>query len=55
MRADSMAIEQAAAGWLARRDGGRWNAKDEAALERLKAAIDAQLAKSGVERVETSH
>ena len=34
MRADSMAIEQAAAGWLARRDGGRWNAEEEAALQR---------------------
>ena len=33
----------------------RAEAKDEAALERLKAAIDAQLAKSGVERVETGH
>ena len=34
MRADSMAIEQAAAGWLARRDGDRWNAEEEAALQR---------------------
>jgi len=34
MAADSMVIEQAAAGWLARRDGGRWNAGDEAALAR---------------------
>lgn len=33
MRGDSMAIEQAAAGWLARRDGGRWGAGDEAALQ----------------------
>ncbi|TPE61066.1 phosphomannomutase/phosphoglucomutase [Sandaracinobacter neustonicus] len=33
----------------------RAEAKDEAALERLKAAIDAQLALSGVERVETGH
>ena len=33
----------------------RAEAKDEAALERLKAAIDSQLALSGVERVETSH
>ena len=34
MRGNSMAIEQAAAGWLARRDGGRWNADDETALQR---------------------
>lgn len=33
----------------------RAEAKDEAALERLKDAIDSQLALSGVERVETSH
>ena len=33
MRGDSMAIEQAAAGWLARRDGGQWGADDEAALQ----------------------
>ncbi len=33
----------------------RAEAKDEAALERLKAAIDAELQKSGVERVIVSH
>ena len=32
MPGDSMAIEQAAAGWLARRDGGRWGDDDDAAL-----------------------
>lgn len=34
MPGNSMAIEQAAAGWLARRDGDRWNAEDAAALQR---------------------
>jgi phosphomannomutase len=33
----------------------RAEAQDEAALERLKAAIDAQLALSGVARVEAAH
>lgn len=34
MARDSMAIEQAAAAWLARRDGDRWSADDDAALAR---------------------
>ena len=34
MAGRSIAIEQAAAAWLARRDGGRWRAGDEAALQR---------------------
>ncbi len=34
MPGDSMAIEQAAAGWLAHRDGGHWGDADEAALAR---------------------
>ena len=33
MRGNSMTIEQTAAGWLARRDGGQWGADDEAALQ----------------------
>lgn len=33
MRGNSMAIEQTAAGWLARRDGGQWGVDDEAALQ----------------------
>jgi transmembrane sensor len=38
MHGDSRTIEQAAAAWLARRDGDRWNASDDAALARWLAA-----------------
>ena len=34
MPGSSLAIEQAAAAWLARRDGGRWRAGDEVSLQR---------------------
>jgi len=41
MAVDSARIEQAAAAWLARRDGGAWNADDQAQLDAWLAAATA--------------
>ncbi|MCG2842347.1 phosphomannomutase/phosphoglucomutase [Sandaracinobacter sp. RS1-74] len=58
---DGARVNTADGWWLLRASNtqdvlvARAEAADEAALERLKAAIDAELAQSGVERVEVGH
>jgi phosphomannomutase len=58
---DGARVNTADGWWLLRASNtqdvlvARAEAQDEAALERLKAAIDAQLAQSGVARVEAAH